>query len=244
LPEHTGATPSETATGESLKPPTWIFSDEGGARRFGAVTLIVPAGFTRQGGADIRAFLQSVSSAVQLPKKYVPGTLFSVGIWPPNDQTVFEKPIEVRVLIDPAQLNGGAASNLQILQYDPATKTWATVQSRFEIGAYQVTGSVLAFTPVARDFPTWGNQSFFVVSQGSTSNAANANQSALQSNANLRSGPGSSFSIVRRGIAGESVQVEGRSADGRWLQLADDTWVAAFLVANPPNILPIIPSTR
>lgn len=26
-------------TGESLKPLTWIFSDEGGTRRFGAVTL-------------------------------------------------------------------------------------------------------------------------------------------------------------------------------------------------------------
>jgi len=240
LPERTEASPAQVGTVGSSKPSTWILSAEGGSRRFGAVTLHVPAGFTHQGGADIRAFLQATSQAIQLPSGIVPGTLFSVGIWPPNDQAVFEKPIELRVLIDPSHLRGRATSDLQLLQYQPATKTWMLLPSSFEIGAYQVVGSVLTFTPVAKDFPTWGNQTFFAVSQGSHPDASSAGKSALRSNANFRSGPGTSFPIVRRGVTGESVRVDGKSADGRWLQLADGTWVAAFLVANPPNILPIV----
>lgn len=240
LPERTGASSSASGTDGLSKPSTWILSAEGGSRRFGAVTLHIPAGFTHQGGADIRAFPQTPGKALQLPSGFVPGTLFSVGIWPPNDQAVFEKPIELRVLIDPTKVNGGTTSNLQLLQYEPATKTWVPLNSRFDAGAYQMVGSVLTFTPVAKDYPTWGNQTFFAVSHGSSADASSARQTVLRSNANFRSGPGTTFPIVRRGIAGESVQVDGKSADGRWFQLADDTWVAAFLVANPPNDLPTI----
>ena len=113
------------------------------------------------------------------------------------------------------------------------------LQSNFDTGAYQLVGSVLTFTPVAKDFPTWGNQTFFAVAQGADFAPNSAGKSELLSNANFRAGPGTSFPIVRRGKAGEAVSVDGKSADDRWLHLADGTWVAAFLVAGPPNDLPI-----
>lgn len=49
-------------------------------------------------------------------------------------------------------------------------------------------------------------------------------------NANLRSGPGLNYSIVGRLLRGECVVIIGRTEDGRWLQLIDGKWVAAFLV--------------
>lgn len=51
-------------------------------------------------------------------------------------------------------------------------------------------------------------------------------------NANLRSGPGTNFERMGSVQAGEALDVIGRTADGEWLQLAGDVWIAAFLVEN------------
>lgn len=231
---------------EPSKPPTWVFSGEGGTRRFGSVTIVAPVGFTRQSGADIRSFSQAGIEGVQLPGNLVPSTLFSLGVWPANDQTVFDKPLELRILVDPAQLKGGSTSGLQLVQYDPAAKSWKPVTSAFQPSTYQVVGRAQTLTPVAKDFPRWGGQTFFAIVQGAAQQGASqqgesaAGQSVLQSNANIRTGPGTTFAVARTARAGEALDLDGKTADGRWLRLAGGTWVAAFLVSNPPANLPVV----
>lgn len=50
--------------------------------------------------------------------------------------------------------------------------------------------------------------------------------------ANLRGGPGTDFPVVRGAAAGQALTVAGRSAGGDWLQLADGSSIATFLVAG------------
>ena len=60
----------------------------------------------------------------------------------------------------------------------------------------------------------------------------------VNSNANLRAGPGTSFAVVGGARAGETVDVIGCNAAGDWYELPADRWVAAFLVdlqARPPG---------
>ncbi len=58
----------------------------------------------------------------------------------------------------------------------------------------------------------------------------------INSNANLRGGPGTTYDIVGGATAGEQVEVSGQNAAGDWyqLQLADDSqpWIADFLLDN------------
>lgn len=49
-------------------------------------------------------------------------------------------------------------------------------------------------------------------------------------NSNLRAGPGTSFEIVGRVEAGGTVTIVGENNDGTWLQLANGSWIAEFLV--------------
>lgn len=58
--------------------------------------------------------------------------------------------------------------------------------------------------------------------------------------ANLRSGPGTGYTVVGGAAAGQSLDVVGRSADGGWLHLANGAWIAAFLVTNAPSALPVV----
>src|SRR4051812_28176193 len=48
--------------------------------------------------------------------------------------------------------------------------------------------------------------------------------------ANVRAGPGTEFAIVSGARAGEHLNVIGCSGDCSWYQLAEDCWIAAFLV--------------
>lgn len=54
--------------------------------------------------------------------------------------------------------------------------------------------------------------------------------------ANLRGGPGTEFPVVGSADAGALVAVVSKNAAGDWYQLADGTWIAAFLVDNPPDV--------
>ncbi|MDX2162478.1 MAG: hypothetical protein SF162_14220 [bacterium] len=56
--------------------------------------------------------------------------------------------------------------------------------------------------------------------------AANTSGTAI----NLRSGPGTTFSVAGTMAAGETADVDGISADGAWLRRADGAWVFASLV--------------
>lgn len=221
------------------KPATWVFSANGGVLHFGSVTVEAPTGFTRQGGADIRANVLLQVDQLTLPLEVITGTVFAMGIWPPNDETQFEQPLELRILLDPATLSEEEMGRTQLVQYDPAQEKWLALESTFRVETYELVAHVKMFTPVAREFPTWGGRTFFAAirSISSLSNISGF-QATLLRNANLRSGPGTDYKIVRTAKSGETVVPDGRSTDGRWLRLTDGTWVAAFLVSAVPSQLP------
>jgi len=55
-------------------------------------------------------------------------------------------------------------------------------------------------------------------------------QAIVTQDANLRSGPGVSFSILGVVLGGRMVNVSGQSIDARWLQLDNGVWIAASLI--------------
>lgn len=59
-------------------------------------------------------------------------------------------------------------------------------------------------------------------------------------NANLRSGPGTTFTLVGTVQAGQALPVVGRNPAGDWLQLQSGAWIAAFLVDRVAVGLPVI----
>ena len=61
----------------------------------------------------------------------------------------------------------------------------------------------------------------------------------INSGANLRAGPGTNFAKIGGLASGEAASVIGRSSAGDWLQLADGSWIAAFLVDNVPASVPV-----
>ncbi len=65
-------------------------------------------------------------------------------------------------------------------------------------------------------------------------------QPVVNRNANLRSGPGTEFEVVRTVPAGTPVTVVGRNPAGDWLQLEDGSWIFAALVDNVPEELPVV----
>lgn len=61
--------------------------------------------------------------------------------------------------------------------------------------------------------------------------------------ANLRSGPGTTYSVVGSVRAGQALAIVARNAQGDWYQLASGAWIAAFLVSNAPSAAPIATGT-
>ncbi len=55
---------------------------------------------------------------------------------------------------------------------------------------------------------------------------------------NLRSGPGTTYSILGSVQANQSLDITGKTSGGDWLQLSNGNWIAAFLVTNAPVDLP------
>lgn len=66
------------------------------------------------------------------------------------------------------------------------------------------------------------------------------NASTTNAVSNLRSGPGTDYPIVGSANAGDVVEIIGQNADGTWFVLTNNTWIAAFLVNNPPVDLPVV----
>lgn len=55
-------------------------------------------------------------------------------------------------------------------------------------------------------------------------------QGAATKDANLRSGPGTNYSVAGSVRGGQRLAVTGRNSAGDWYQLADGKWIAVFLV--------------
>jgi hypothetical protein len=100
---------------------------------------------------------------------------------------------------------------------DTTTSDHRPVLARFWPDAAAVSGSAQlpAPTPVSAGQP------------GATANRG----------ANLRGGPGTNYPVVGSAAAGQALAVVGRNTAGDWLQLADGSWIAAFLVDGAPGAL-------
>jgi hypothetical protein len=66
--------------------------------------------------------------------------------------------------------------------------------------------------------------------------------STVITNANLRTGPGLNFPVIGGLLAGREVDIVGQNAAGTWYLLSDGSWIAAFLIANPPANIPVVES--
>jgi len=77
-------------------------------------------------------------------------------------------------------------------------------------------------TPASTPTPTLAPASIVISETDGTVNRS----------ANLRAGPGTNFAIADSAKAGDKVEIVGKNADGSWLKLADDKWIAAFLVSR------------
>lgn len=69
-----------------------------------------------------------------------------------------------------------------------------------------------------------------VASTSATASGPRAKQSA-----NLRSGPGTTFSLVGSVDADQALTIVARNTDGSWYQLEGGQWIAAFLVTEGPE---------
>ncbi len=172
----------------------------------------------------------------------LPGTLFSLGIWPANDQTEYQRPIELRFTLDAALVPPGSESDLTIRMYDPHTGQWDRVPSHFREDTYQLVASVQSFTPVAKDFPDWGGRTFFGVFAPSEEPAPTPTGPVVNRDANLRAGPGTVYPVIGFARQGRSVEVTAQNPDGTWYRLAGGEWIAARLVDNAPQV-PVVTAT-
>lgn len=57
--------------------------------------------------------------------------------------------------------------------------------------------------------------------------------------ANLRAGPGITFTLLGGTVTGQEINIVARNADGSWFLLDNGGWVSAALVANPPIDIPL-----
>lgn len=72
---------------------------------------------------------------------------------------------------------------------------------------------------------------------GSLAVAQTPTTGAVNQSANLRSGPGTTYPVVGAARPGQTVTIVDTSASGDWYQLADDQWIAAFLVDVKTTVL-------
>lgn len=59
-------------------------------------------------------------------------------------------------------------------------------------------------------------------------------------NANLRSGPSTTYEIIAGAVAGQARKLNGRNATDNWLRLTSGAWIAKYLVDNSPSDLPVV----
>lgn len=60
------------------------------------------------------------------------------------------------------------------------------------------------------------------------------------SNANLRTGPGTNYALAGSVQQGQALRINGRNAAGDWVQLDSGSWIAVFLVNGVPTGLNVV----
>jgi len=69
---------------------------------------------------------------------------------------------------------------------------------------------------------------------------ASCSGTAPTSNARIRGGPGTEYSVVSSAKKCERISVTGRNSANNWLQLSTGGWISRALVVNAPASLPVV----
>jgi len=64
----------------------------------------------------------------------------------------------------------------------------------------------------------------------------------VTNNANLRSGPATSYAILGKAAAGQTVTIAGQDDSGNWYHLTNGQWIAAFLVDTQASVPLLAPT--
>jgi hypothetical protein len=155
------STPPSEREERTTDSPYWIYSDRGGTCRSGQATVVLPPRFTSEGGAEVHCDTLSPPVLVG-DRKLLTGSELALGMWPLNDQRDYLRPIEIRILLDAAQLKLGSG-RLAFMVYDPSTSDWETLESKYQEATSEVVASIQVLRPVPKDFPGWGERTFFGV---------------------------------------------------------------------------------
>ena len=211
------------------KPASWIYADKGGVIAFGPIIAQVPLNFTNQGGANVFGDLTNTPH-IEKSDLLIPGTEFAFGIWPGQNQTDYQQPIEFQITVNAAEVVFGEEQQLSLMMYNPDLQQWLNVPSRFQPETYQIVAAVQSFTPVPNEFPDWGGRTFFALFRAGT---------YVNRSANLRAGPSTAYAIIRQASPGQTVELVGQTRNRLWYKLKNGAWIASFLIDNAPD-LPVV----
>lgn len=98
-----------------------------------------------------------------------------------------------------------------------------------------ITTTPVTPTPVPTTVTTATTGSLILVPTP-TAPAPPAQPPSVTVDANLRSGPGTTFPIIGGTITGQTITIVARNEEGSWFLLDNGGWVSANLVANPPAL--------
>ena len=135
---------------------------------------------------------------------------------------------EVLVAITPSVLRTGFFS-VTVASVEPATGALA-------ISLVQPAAETAPITSTTATTATGTTTTTVTTPPG----APTANGPTANAVSNLRAGPSTDYPIVGSAAAGDALEIVGQSSDGTWFVLANDAWIAAFLVANAPTGLPVV----
>lgn len=223
-----------------VKPLSWVRANEGRTLTLDPITIIVPTGFTNQGGATVIGNIVDNPVSIALPYPLVKGTELALGIWPTQNQTQFQKPIELYIRL-PSTLTTTNESLLPIvMMYNYASQQWTELPSQFDSKSRQISTAVQNFTPVPDNFPEWGGRTFFgvflktVPSLVPTSlpqvTLSPSQVTTVTHTSNLRAGPGAMYTIVGQASPGQQIEVIARTASSEWYKLTNGAWIAGTLI--------------
>jgi len=138
-------------------------------------------------------------------------------------------PVDVQIVAD--HQNGTTEVTI-VTDVDPQPGLQIAVESSAPAtGTLQFTPPAASLIPTATPQATATSQAAGIPSEG-------ADIYVALSAGNLRSGPGTTYPIVGTVEAGDELLVVGHNEGGTWLQLADGSWIAAFLVSPAGEAAP------